>query len=102
MTEVTQEAIVAAINKVEHPEIASPLVDLGMVRDIIYSPDEKRVTLTLVLPFLGIPQAVRDYLINSLARAIQQFGMDLYVNLAEMTPQEREAFMAKERSLWRG
>ncbi len=101
MTEVTQEAIVEAIHKVEHPEIASSLVDLGMVRDISYSPDEKRVTLTLVLPFMGIPQAVRDYMINSLAKAVQPFGTDLYVNLAEMTPQERMAFMQKEQSLWR-
>ncbi len=98
-----EEAILDAINKVEHPEIAMSLVDLGMVRDIEYTPEDDSVVLTLVVPFFGIPQAVRDYMVNMLYQAIQAAGGELKsVNLAEMTEEERQAFFKKEHANWRG
>ena len=97
-----RDAILKSINKVEHPEIAMSLVDLGMVCDIEYDPQDDGVILTLVLPFFGIPQAVRDYMVNSLSQSIKEAGGELKnVNLAQMTEEERQAFFQKENAKWR-
>ncbi len=96
----TAEEIIAAINKVEHPEIALPLVDLGMVQDVKVENDG--VTLTLVVPSVGIPEAVRNYMVSSLYQAVVAQGSTLKrVYLAEMDAEEREAFFQKERAYWR-
>jgi metal-sulfur cluster biosynthetic enzyme len=98
-----KDAILEAINRVEHPEIAMSLLDLGMVRDIEYNPQDNGVVLTLVVPFFGIPQAVRDYMVNSLSKAIKDAGGELNnVNLAQMIEEERQAFFQKEHARWRG
>jgi len=104
MTEVvSQENAFQAIQLVEHPAIASSLVDLGMVRDVNYLQDDNTVSLTLVLPVLGIPQNVRDYMVNSLYQAVKSAGSELTnVNIAEMTDGERQVFLAKEKENWRG
>ena len=45
-----------------------------------------QVSLKLVLPFLGIPAAIRDHLIRSLQQATADFGAELKVQVTEMTP----------------
>ncbi len=100
--EITLERIQEAIAKVEHPEIAATLVDLGMVRDVAYDPESNEARLTLVVPFFGIPEAVRNYLAYSLYQAVKEVGAELKIYLAEMTEEERQAFFQKERALWRG
>ena len=103
MSDVTLEKIQEAVNKVEHPEIALPLVELGMVRDVEYHEEDGTVSLTMVLPMLGIPEAVRNYMANSLYEAIKAVGAELKkVKLTEMTEEERQAFFQKEHSHWRG
>ena len=81
---VDEEAIIQAIQRVEHPEINCTLVELGMVKDIQVSGNQ--VSLKLVLPFLGIPAVIRDHLIRSLQQAVADFGAKLKVQVAEMTP----------------
>ena len=81
---VDEEAIIQAIQRVEHPEINCTLVELGMVKDIQVSGNQ--VSLKLVLPFLGIPAAIRNYMIHSLQQAVADFGAELKVQVAEMTP----------------
>lgn len=99
----TEEAVINAIKQVEHPEIKATLVDLGMLRDIKFDEETKRVSLTLVLPMLGIPQTVRDYMLYSLYDAAKKAGAEEFApSLAEMTQEEREAFFKKEKALWRG
>lgn len=98
----TQIAIMEAINNVEHPAIAASLVDLGMVRDVEYRPDDQGVTLTLALPFPNIVEQVRDYMVNSLYLAIRDAGGELTsVNLALMTDDERQTFLQIEQANWR-
>jgi len=76
------------------------LVDLGMVRDILV--EEDGVTLTLVVPFAGIPESVRNYLVNSLYQAVVGQGSTIKrVYLAEMNELERQAFFEKEHAYWR-
>ena len=100
---VTENSINEAIQQVEHPAIASSLVDLGMIRDIVYNSEDKTVSLTLVLPVLNIPQNVRDYMVNSLYQALKSVDVELTgVNVAQMTEEERQVFLALEQQNWRG
>ncbi|MEA3334948.1 MAG: iron-sulfur cluster assembly protein [Chloroflexota bacterium] len=98
----TNQKVIEAIERVEHPSIATTLLDLGMLRDIEVSSD-KKVALTMVLPFPSIPDNVRDYMVNSLATAIQSSGGELVtVNLAVMNEEERQNFLTIEQQNWRG
>ena len=97
-----KDAILEAVNSVEHPAIAASLVDLGMVRDIEFQAEDQGVTLTLALPVLNIPENVRDYMVNSLYLAIQDAGGELKgVNLALMTDEGRQMFLQMEQENWR-
>ena len=100
---VTENSIHLAIQQVEHPAIASSLVDLGMIRDIVYTCEDKTVSLSLVLPVLNIPQNVHDYMVNSLYQALKSVDIELTeVNVAQMTEEERQVFLALEQQNWRG
>ena len=97
---ISKEDVHQAIGQVMHPEISCPLVDLGMVKDIALKDDE--VTLTLVLPFLGIPASIKDYLLNSLHQAVIKLGAKVEIKIAEMNQEERLAFLAMEQKGWKG
>ena len=99
----SQENVYAAIQRVEHPAIASSLVDLGMIQDIDFASEENTVSLTLVLPVSNIPQNVLNYMVNSLYQAIKDAGSELTkVEIAEMTDGERQNFYLMEQQNWRG
>jgi metal-sulfur cluster biosynthetic enzyme len=100
--ETRNAAIIAAMEKVEHPAIATTLVDLGMLRDIQVN-SEGLVSAVLVLPALNIPENIRNYMVNTLAAAAKEAGGTLdKIKLAVMNDQERQTFLAKERENWRG
>ena len=97
----TKEQIVKAINEVEHPEIAMSLVNLGMVRDV--SVEDGDASFTLVVPMMGIPEAIRDYMIGSVTEAVEKAGGKVKeVEIAVMNDEERQAFFGKEQSHWKG
>ena len=96
------QKILAAIENVEHPAIATTLTNLGMIRDTRVSLDGN-ATLTLVLPFSRIPDTVRDFIVNSLAAAARSAGGELTeVKLTVMNDEERQNFLTKEQRHWRG
>ena len=97
---ISEGHIYQVIGQVMHPEINRTLVELGMVKDIALKDDE--VTLTLVLPFLGIPVSVKDYLVNSLRRAVTKLGAEVEIRIAEMNQEERLTFLAMEQESWKG
>ena len=97
---ISEEDVHQTIGQVMHPEINSSLVELGMVRDIALKDDG--VSLTLVLPFLGIPASIKDYLVNSLRQAVMKLGAEVEIRIAEMDEEERLAFLAMEQEGWRG
>ncbi len=86
------ERIMSALRRVTHPEIKRSLVELGMIKGVNVNDD--RVTVTLALPFKEIP--IRDQLVAGVRQAVQQAHPrgKVDVQLAEMTQQERAAFMA--------
>ncbi len=95
-----EQKIIHAISQIEHPAINSTLVDLGMVKDI--QVEGNKVSLKLVLPMMGIPPVIRDFMINRLKQAVSDQGSVLDVTLAEMTPQERQRFFTMEQQNWKG
>jgi len=97
---ISEEDVHQAIGQVMHPEINRTLVELGMVKDIALKDDA--VTLTLALPFLAIPVSIKDYLVNSLHQAVMKLGARIEVTVAEMSQEERLAFLAMEQESWKG
>jgi ATP-binding protein involved in chromosome partitioning len=97
---ISEEDVHQAVGQVMHPEISRTLVELGMVKDIALKDDE--VSLALVLPFLGIPPSIKDYLVNSLHQAVTKLGLKVEVRIAEMSQQERLTFLAMEQEGWKG
>ena len=96
-----EEKIVEAINKVEHPEIAMSLVDLGMVRDVAVN-DEGHVTMALVIPFMGIPDVIKNFMSNSLVQAVRRAGGEVdEIRVEVMTDEERQMFFQREQANWR-
>jgi metal-sulfur cluster biosynthetic enzyme len=83
-----------------HPEISRTLVELGMVKDTALRDGE--VTLTLVLPFIGIPASIKDCLVNSLRQAVIRLGARPKIKIAEMNQEDRLDFLAMEQESWRG
>ena len=97
---ISEEDVHQAVGQVMHPEISCTLVELGMVKDIALRDDE--ISLSLVLPFLGIPASIKDYLVNSLRQAVMKLGAKAEIKIAEMNQEERLAFLAMEQEGWRG
>jgi Mrp family chromosome partitioning ATPase len=91
---VTDKQVVDALCKVMHPEIEQrDLVALKMIRDVSVS--DGKVALSLVLPFKEVP--IKDDLVSSVRDAITSLDANLRVEveLAEMSQQERAAFMTE-------
>lgn len=99
MTEsISEEALHQAIGQLMHPAINHTLVELGMVKDMALKDNE--ATLTLALPFLTIPASIKDYLVNSLRQAVMKLGAEVDITVAEMSQEERRAFLAMEQESW--
>lgn len=88
---INSEQVMDALRQVVHPEAKQNLVALGMIRDVVV--DDGRVAFSLVLPFKGVP--IEDNLVQSAKRAVQELdgSAKVEVKLAEMSQQERAAFM---------
>ena len=99
MKEISQENVNQSLAEVVHPEIDYSLVDLGMIKDVVFN--ENEVSLTLKLPFSEIP--IRDYLIKMIKKALADLDQAIEVALAvvEMDPQERDEFMKKAKEGWK-
>ena len=96
MSETPQKDIQQALSEVMHPEINYSLVDLGMIKNVIYKQD--KVNLTLKLPFLQVP--VKDLLIESIKKTLSDLDSSIQVeiNIEQMSQEQRNKFakMAKE------
>jgi Mrp family chromosome partitioning ATPase len=91
---ITEKQVIDVLRKVMHPEIEQrDLVGLKMIRDVTI--EDGKVTLTLVLPFSEIP--IKDDLVGSVREAVTSLDADLEIEVrfAEMSQQERAAFMTE-------
>jgi metal-sulfur cluster biosynthetic enzyme len=84
------------LSKVAHPEINYSLVELGMIKDVVCN--ERKVSLTLKLPFLDVP--IKGLLIQSIKENLAGLDktIEVKINIEQMSQKERDKFtkMAKE------
>jgi metal-sulfur cluster biosynthetic enzyme len=92
------EDVTQAIANVMHPAIDRSLMDLGMIRDIDLT--GTTASLSLVVPFPGIP--ILSFLEKRLKDSVKPFGVDLTINIANMTQEEIQKFLAMEKEAWKG
>ncbi len=96
---IPEEDVRQVLGQLMHPEINYSLIDLGMIKDIVIRSD--RVTLTLNLPLMEIP--IKDDLVNSIKEALLRLspGVEVGVNLSQMSQEEKAKFMAMAQRGWR-
>ena len=101
-TSASESEILKVLAQVRHPEIDNTLVDLGMLKDIVIS--STNVSLTLMLPLMGIPIQIKDYLVRSIHDAIAKLDASLQIELrlAEMSQDERSRFFKMSQDGWLG
>lgn len=90
---ISESDVNDALGSIRHPEFQNySLVELGMVSDVRVA--ENRITVTLALPFPNA--AIRQTLIRLVEEAIAQVETELEVRVevTEMSPEQRRAFMA--------
>ncbi|KPL19800.1 MAG: hypothetical protein AMJ92_01110 [candidate division Zixibacteria bacterium SM23_81] len=99
MKKITQEQVDQSLAEVMHPEIDDSLVGLGMIEDVVFH--ENQVSLTLKLPYSGVP--IKEYLMNSIKKALADLdrAIEVVIDVGEMNPQERAQFMKKAEEGWR-
>jgi metal-sulfur cluster biosynthetic enzyme len=95
---LSEQDVLEVVEQVKHPAIDYTLVDLGMIRDV--SVEGQKVTLTFVFPFAGVP--IKQMLIDSVRKPLQDIGAELEVSEAVMSPDERKKFMEMEQKGWKG
>lgn len=97
---VTREDVFKEIEKVEHPEIAATLIDLGMILDVAVENNVVRVAMAL--PMLGIPEVVRNLLVQSMKEKIEALGAKFELEFFEMDQDARNKFVTISQKNWKG
>jgi ATP-binding protein involved in chromosome partitioning len=97
---ITEEKARAAIAPVKHPAIDRTLVELGIAKDV--KVDGNTVTITLALPFAGVPMQVRQMLMNSLQEPLERLGAEVAFEVVIMDPEALQQFLKLELEAWKG
>ena len=95
---MNEEEVKEIIGKVMHPEIDASLMELGMIKDIKL--EGNRVSLTMVFPFPGVP--IRDMLMESVKKPLEELGLQVEINETVMTQEELQNFFKMEQEKWKG
>jgi metal-sulfur cluster biosynthetic enzyme len=96
---ITNEDVMKVIEPIEHPEITATLVKLGMMLDA--NVQGNKVNVAMALPMYEIPEAVRNILVESIRKSIENLGLELNVHFFEMTKEVRDNFFAVSRANWK-
>lgn len=97
---VTREDVLKVLEKVEHPEIAATLMELGMILDVAVQGNQANVAMAL--PLLEISEAVRIALVDSIRVPIEALGLELNMDYFEMTEDAKKRFFSISRARWKG
>jgi len=95
--DISEEKVRNAVAQVKHPAIDRTLMELGILKDITVEGDT--VFVTLAFPFPGIP--IRELLIESVRKPVEELGAKVEVKTTVMTAEELQAFLAMEQEAWR-
>ena len=97
MNDISEEKVRNAVAQVKHPAIDRTLMELGILKDITVEGDT--VFVTLAFPFPGIP--IRELLVESVRKPVEELGAKVEVKTTVMTAEELQAFLAMEQEAWR-
>ena len=95
--DISEEKVRNAVAQVKHPAIDRTLMELGILKDITVEGDT--VFVTLAFPFPGIP--IREMLVESVRKPVEELGAKVEVKTTVMTTEELQAFLAMEQEAWR-
>ena len=90
--------VIRIIESIQHPAIATSLVNLGILQDIDFEGDT--VKATFVWPFANIP--IKEQIINSVKTSLEKEGLKLQYTQRIMDEKEKENFLHLEKKYWRG
>jgi len=96
MNDISEEKVRNAVAQVKHPAIDRTLMELGILKDITVEGDT--VFVTLAFPFPGIP--IREMLVESVRKPVEELGAKVEVKTTVMTAEELQAFLAMEQEAW--
>jgi ATP-binding protein involved in chromosome partitioning len=90
---VTHEEVLRALSSVKDPELQRDIVDLGMVRDVVF--DDRRIGATIVLTTAGCP--LRNQIRADAEQALASIagGRTVEVKLDAMSCEERDALAGR-------
>ena len=90
--------IIQTIEMIQHPAIATSLVNLGMLEEIDF--EDNKVIAVFVWPFDNIP--IKEQLINSVKIPLKNLGLELEYSERVMNEDEKTKFLELEKKYWRG
>ncbi len=96
---ITREIVLSILEKIEHPEIALSLAELGMIIDAAV--DDNKVRVAIALPKMDIPAAVYKAITDCVVNAIQKPGITVQPEYFEMTAENRERFFRLANANWK-
>ena len=99
--ELTKEKVTELLDQVMHPEINASLVELGIIS--VDKVENGQIDLIMKLPFAGVPQTIRDMMLNGVAEKLTPYeDYKINVFLTVMNEAEKQRFLELEHSKWKG
>ena len=97
---LTEQEIEMVLYQVQHPEVRFSLVELGMFNGAEI--EGENVTVSIGLPTVEVPDAVKDYIRETVLQAIGQLepAAKCRVRFVNMTEEQRQNFLALAREGW--
>lgn len=95
-TRISEKTLLTALSQIIHPEFEGcNLGELGMIQQVEYI--DKRVNVLLALPFPNAP--TKDRLLALVREAIARIDqhLEVEIELTQMEPEQKAAFMAQVR-----
>ena len=86
------------LKEIMHPEIDASLMELGMIKDVKLK--KKKVALTLLIPFWGVP--IEGILLDSIRKALAKNGLEAEIKEDVMGSSERQKFLKISQEKWKG
>ncbi len=93
----SEEEVLNKLAEVKHPFIDCTLKELGIIKNIMVN--SSNVIVNFALPFPNIP--IKDNLINSTKKALEELGAKLEVKITIMTQEELQKFLDLEKKNWK-
>ena len=97
---ISRDKVLSILEKIEHPEIALSLNELGMIIDAAVEKNE--VHVAIALPMIEIPTAVYKAITDLIVNALRKPGITVRPEFFEMTVENRERFFTLAKANWKG